>query len=87
MQSYVKSEEKATSILLTKIIKPLEDMGLVSDTTRIATNAWWGWMRVPKRGNPWESKKERIDGIRKLDGDFHRVNISYVLYSQSALRE
>jgi len=82
----VTSEQKATSVFLTKIIQPLEDMGLVSDTTRIAANAWWGWMRVPKRNNSWESKKERIDGVRKLDGDFQRVNISYVSYSQSALR-
>lgn len=73
-------------MLLTKIIEPLEDMGIVSETNKIAVNGWWGWMRVPKKDGTWESKKERIDGIRKLDGDFHRVNISYVSYSQPALR-
>ena len=84
-QVYVNSQEKATSVLLTKIIKPLEDLGVVSDTTKTAVNMWRGWMRVPKRGKPWESRKERLDGIQKLDGDFHRVNITYVSCSQSAL--
>jgi len=56
----------------------LEALGVVSDTESAGVNAWRGWMRVPKKGRPWESKKSRINGIQKLDGDFHRVNITYV---------
>jgi hypothetical protein len=71
------NEEKATSALLNKIIKPLEDLGVVSDTTASAMNVWQGWVRVPKKGESWELRRERIEGIRTLAGDFHRVNITY----------
>ena len=85
-QSYVSNEEKVTSVLLNKIIRPLEDLGVVSDTAASGVNVWQGWMRVPKKGESWESRKERLEGIKKLDGDFHRVNITYVSSSESTLR-
>ena len=73
-------------MLLNKIIRPLEDLGVVSDTTTPGMNVWQGWMRVPKKDKSWESRKERINGIKTLDGDFHRVNITYVSSSESTLR-
>ncbi|KAF9643593.1 hypothetical protein BDM02DRAFT_3151454 [Thelephora ganbajun] len=77
-QYYMANQEKATSVLLKKIIRPLEDMGVVSDTTTPGVNVWQGWMRVPKKSESWESRKERLDGIQRLDGDFHRVNVTYI---------
>lgn len=67
---------RASGVLLNNIVKPLEGTGVVSDTATSKVNVWHGWMRVPKKQEPWESKKERIEGIRNLDGDFHRVNIT-----------
>ena len=77
-QVYVNNEEKLTSVLLNKIIGPLEELGVVSETTTPGTNLWQGWVRVPKKGESWELKNERINGVQKLNGDFHRVNIVYV---------
>ena len=84
-QIYVSNSEKVTSVLLNKIIGPLEDLGVVSETTTPGTNLWQGWVRVPKKGESWELKNERINGVQKLDGDFHRVNLAYVPSSESAL--
>ena len=62
-------------------------VGVVTDTIVLGTNVWQGWVRVPKeKGESWESRKENFDGIRKLVGDFHRVNVTYVSASQSAFR-
>ncbi|KAF9783387.1 hypothetical protein BJ322DRAFT_1070619 [Thelephora terrestris] len=78
-QYYTDNEAKAKSGLLRKIIRPLERMGVVSDTTIPAANVWQGWLRVPKKsGDVWETRRERIAGIGSLYGDFHRVNITYV---------
>jgi len=85
-QYYMRLEEQATSVLLNKIVMPLKDLGVVSDTTTPGMNLWQGWVRVPKKGMSWESREERIDGIRRLDGDFHRVNITYVSSSEAAFR-
>jgi len=74
------------SVLLNKIIRPLEDLGIVSDTTAPGVNVWQGWLRVPKKGKSWEPRGQRIEGIQKLDGDFHRVNITYVSSSESVVR-
>ena len=73
-------------MLLNKIIRPLEDLGVVCDTTAPGVNVWQGWMRVPKKsGGSWESRKERMDGIQTLNGDFHRVNVTYVSSSKFSL--
>jgi hypothetical protein len=79
------NEEKATSVLLNEAVRSLEDPGAVSDTTASAMNVWQGWARVPKMSELWEPRRERIEGVRNLGGDFHRVNIPYVLSSESAL--
>lgn len=84
LQYYLKKEAKATSALLNNIIQPLESVGVVADTLTPGVNLWQGWVRVPKRGDSWESRKERLEGVRSLNGDFHRVNITYV--SRSAPR-
>jgi len=68
---------------MNEVIKPLENMGVVSDTTTPGTNLWQGWLRVPKGGS-WGTRQERIEGIQKLNGDFHRVNITYVSALESA---
>ena len=62
--------------MLNKIIRPLEEMGVATDATTRGKNLWRGWMRVPKKGQSWEARKERIDGIRKMEGDFHQVNVT-----------
>ena len=85
-QVYVTAEERVTSVLLNKIIRPLEDLGVISDMTTPGSSVWQGWMRVPKKGETWESRQERMDGIQMLKGDFHRVNITYVSSSGNALR-
>ena len=73
-------------MLLNKIIRPLENLGVVCDTTTPGVNVWQGWMRVPEKGGgSWESRKERMDGIQTLNGDFHRVNVTYVSSSEFAL--
>jgi len=84
-QVYIINEEGDGSVL-NKIIRPLEDLGVVCDTTTPGVNVWQGWMRVPKKGGgSWESRKERMDGIQTLNGDFHRVNVTYVLSSEFTL--
>ena len=71
---------------MNKIIRPLEDLGVMYDKTTPGVNVWQGWMRVPKKGGgSWESRKGRMDGIQTLNGDFHRVNIMYVSSSKFAL--
>jgi len=73
-------------VLLNKIIRPLEDLDVVCDTTTPGVNVWQGWVGVPKEGGEsWESRKERIDGIQTLNGDFHRANVTYVSSSEFAL--
>ena len=66
------------SPLLNGIVIPLGELGVVSDTTGAGMNSWQGWVRVPKKDETWESENERLYGIQRLDGDFHRVNITYV---------
>jgi len=67
------------SALLHEIVRPLEDLGLVADATAPGVNVWQGWVRVPKKGDQsWESRKERLDGVRALDGDFCLTKITYV---------
>ena len=83
---YMSITEKATSVLLNKIVMPLAEMGVTADTIAPGNNLWQGWMRVPKKGQLWEPLTERIDGVQKLEGDFHQVNITYVSSSESALR-
>jgi hypothetical protein len=83
---YITNEDKLANVLLKTIIRPLEDLGLVSDTTSVGRNTWQGWMRVPKKGESWEGRKDRINGIRNVDGVFCRMNITYVSSSESALR-
>ena len=73
-------------MLLNKIIRPLEDLGVVSDSITPGANVWRGWMRVPKKSGSWELRKERIEGKERLDGDFHQVNVTYVSSSESGLR-
>jgi hypothetical protein len=80
------NEEKATSVFLNEVVRSSEDPGAVSDMTASAMNVWQGWARVLKMSELWEARKERIEGIRNLAGDFHQVNIPYVLSSESALR-
>lgn len=63
--------------MFNKIIKPLESLGVVSDTTRPGVNVWQGWVRLPKKNGPWESRRDRLDGIQKVDGTFRRANITY----------
>jgi hypothetical protein len=75
---YMTKKEKATSRLLSRIVLPLVQLSVVSDTICVGVNSWRGWLRVPTKRGEWESKNERFDGIRKLVGDFHRVNITYV---------
>lgn len=72
---YEKKKQRATSVLLTKFADPLNELGLVSDTTNRTRNLWQGWMRVPKRG---ESRKTRLEGVHDMSGEFHRVNVAYV---------
>jgi hypothetical protein len=78
MQYYLLKQAKRDSWLLTKFIWPLNKLGLVSDTSSQGTNLWQGWLRVPKKGELWESIQERLDGIRNLNGDFIKVHITYV---------
>lgn len=85
-QIYLNRDEKITSVLLNKIIKPLEDMSVVTDTMTPGTTSWQGWMRVPKKGGSWQTRRERIEGIKNMEGDFHRVNVTYVSSSESAIR-
>lgn len=84
--NYMTVEEKATNWFLNKVIKPLEEFAVVSDTIVPGKNVWQGWVRVPKKGVSWESRKERMDGIQASDGDFHRVNITYVSSFRLALK-
>jgi len=39
---------------------------------------WQGWVRVPKKGESWESRRQRLEGVRGLDGHFHRANVTYI---------
>lgn len=84
IQHYTAAASKNKSPLMNKIIGPLETMGVVSDTTALGVNLWQGWFRVPKKGESWELRRERIEGIQEMKGDFHRVNITYVSTSGSA---
>ena len=72
------NEKRVTSTLLNEIIVPLGELGVVSDTIGAGMNSWQGWVRVPKKGETWESENKRLNGIQRLDGYFHRVNITYV---------
>jgi len=75
----MKNGEKANSVLLREIIRPLERTGVVSDEITPGRNVWQGWVRVPKKdGESWETSRDRIRGIERVDGEFHRVNITYV---------
>lgn len=85
-QRYITDHMKAKSVLLNKIIRSLGSMGLVSDMATGGTNLWQGWVRVPKKGESWETRKERLEGIRSMSGDFHQVNITYVSTSDSVPR-
>lgn len=79
--------QREESVLLHSIVGPLEGLGLVADTTVRGMNVWQGWVRVPKKGEEsWESRKERLEGIQALNGDFCLVNITYVSSSRSDLR-
>ena len=78
-------EDKRNSVLLNRVVKPLEELGVVSDATIPGANVWQGWVRVPKKGESWESRKERIEGIQNMDGNFRLVNVTYVSSSKSAL--
>jgi len=75
---YMGYDEEAASVLLTKIVGPLRDLGVVSDTISPGMSVWQGWVRVPKKGEPRESRGERLEGIRGMNGDFRRLNITYV---------
>ena len=76
-QYYMKNEAKANSVLLREFIRPLERRGVVSDMTTPGTNVWQGWVRVPKKnGESWETSRDRLRGIEKVNGEFHRVNIT-----------
>ena len=56
---------------------PLERRGVVSDTTTPGTNVWQGWVRVPKKnGELRETSRDRFREIGKVNGEFHRVNIT-----------
>ena len=77
-RNYLTMEERAVCVLLNKIIRPLEDLAVVSDTVTPGRNVWRCWVRVPGKRESWESKKERVEGIKSMDGIFHRVNITCV---------
>ena len=79
-------DEEAASVLLTKIVGPLRDLGVVSDAISPGMRVWQGWVRVPKKGELWESRGERLEGIQGMNGDFRRLNITYVSSSKSASR-
>ena len=78
-------EDYETSALLRDIVKPLEELGVVADATIPGVNVWQGWIRVPKKSESWESRKERLDGVQTLNGDFCPVNITYVFSPEPAL--
>ena len=77
----LKQEDYETSSLLRDIIRPLENLGVAADATVPGVNVWKGWARVPKKGKSWETRKERLEGVQALNGDFCRVNITYVSLS------
>lgn len=77
-RDYLTVEEKSKNALLNEIIRPLETLSVVSEKGLIGLNLWQGWVRVPKKGESWEPKVERIRGVQNLDGDFHKVTITYV---------
>ena len=79
-------EDYEKAPLLRDIVRPLENLGVVADAITPGVHGWQGWVRVPKKGESWESRKERLDGIRTLNGDFCLLNITYVSSSESALR-
>lgn len=82
-----KKHEIAASVLLSKIVRPLEELGVASETiTSGSASLWRGWVRVPKKGESWEPRRERVEGIQSMDGNFRQVNIAYVLSSKSALK-
>ena len=85
VQHYVTNMEKATSKLLNEILTPLERLSVASHTIGDGVNSWQGWVRVPKKGETWESKNERFDEHQRLAGDFHRVNITCVLSFEPGL--
>jgi hypothetical protein len=70
-----------SSTIFKKIVKPLENLGVVSDTISRGVNVWQGWMRLPNKDGCWESRRDRLDGIQKVDGTFKRANITYVSIS------
>jgi len=72
--------------LLRSIVKPLEDLGVIVSETAAGANVWQGLVRVPKKGESWESRKERLEGVQTMNGDFCLMNITYVSSSNSVLR-
>lgn len=70
-----------TATFSTEIISPLECRGLLATTITAGAQKWDGIIRVPQRtganteGNGWETRTERIQGVRVREGQFFSAKI------------
>jgi len=66
--------------LISHIINPLQDLGILSEPMHPGATKWEGWLRIPDRngeGMTWESRPNRREGLANKTGTFIRVDFNY----------
>jgi len=71
--------QRAASLLVNEVVKPLEERGLLAVTRSSGARKWQGVIRVPEKcDGVWEDKGTRISGIQDVKGVFRRADFNLV---------
>lgn len=70
------NEGGETNLLHVNVIPTLQERGLLAATLGLRHVSWWhGIIRLPGDLPGWDARSQRIQAIKKLEGDFRYMNL------------
>ena len=69
--------ERASSMLLNDVVKPLEKTGLIAATLSSGVKKWQGVVRIPERDEHggWGNRSKRVKQVEGNEGLFRRMDL------------